>query len=871
MMRLWKRFRRNEADVREEIALHLEMRAELNRQAGMPPDEAHHAARRQFGNTTLIGEEMRSMHVNTFFDSLGQDLRYALRGFLRNPIFTLTAVLAAALGIGSSTAVFSVVDRILFRSLPYPNDDRLVSLGMMAPVDTNEFLFPDAYFEWRRHQTPFESITSFTAGVVDCDLTEVNPARLGCSRVEGNFLSTFGISPILGRNFTPEEDRPNSSKVALMSHGLWQSRFGRDPNIVGKAIMVDAQPVTIVGVLPASFELPTLANADLLVPQMLEESEHSRRALRLFARLKPGVTLAQAREAMLPLFQQTMRYVPAQFRKEVRLEIRSLRDRQIQDARTASWVLLASVIAVLLIACANIANLLLARSASRQRELTVRAALGASRARLVRQTLTETMLLGLIGGVFGSALAWTLLHVFTRIAPNGIPRLNDASLDGRVLFFACIGSLLCGLLFGLAPAIESPRAGSLAGSRTTGPRRTFLRETLVAAQIAVSLVLLTGAGMLLRSLWKLQSVPLGMETEHVVTAEFVLGKQRYSQDVRQLQFYGDLENRLRQMPGATAFVITDSLPPGGGRGRPLAALQAEGQPPFQDGTGGSVIWRYITPGYFATLGIPIVRGRGFREEDRAPAEYTIILSESLARKLFPNGDAVGKRVKTDGWPTVIGVARDVRNLGPLRPADMEYYALRKSTPDEVFRNQMPLTAWREGKVAIRTSANPQVMSDWIKREFAAIDPALPITLGNMRQRMARLVERPRFNALLLSLFAGMGVLLAAVGLYGVMAFLVGQRTQEIGVRMALGATPGRIAKLVLARALLWTLLGATAGAIGSVFAARALRSMLFEVPQQDPWTLSVALPALLLIALASAWIPSRRAAHVDPIMALRQD
>jgi putative ABC transport system permease protein len=869
---MMRRKKFKEGDVPEEIAVHLAMRAELNRQAGMPPETAESAARRQFGNTTLIGEEMRGMHVNTFLESLAQDVRYALRGFLRNPIFTLTAVLAAALGIGSSTAVFSVVDRILFRSLPYPNDDRLVSVGMMAPVDTNEFLFPDAYFDWRKHQTPFESITSFTAGVVDCDLTEANPVRLGCARVENNFLTTFGLSPVLGRNFTPEEDRPNSAKVALMSYGLWQNRFGRDPNMAGSVILLDAQPVTIVGVLPANFEMPTLGNADLLIPQALNEAtEHNGRALRLFARLKPGVTLTQARGAMQPLFQQALQHIPPAFRKEVRLEIRSLRDRQIQDARSASWVLLASVLAVLLIACANIANLLLARSTTRQRELSVRAALGASRGRLIRQTLVETMLLGLIGGVFGCALAWVLLRVFTGIAPNGIPRLNEAALDGRVLLFACIGSLVSGLVFGLAPAMKSPQAVSLTGSRATGPRRTFLRETLVAAQIAVSLVLLTGAGMLLRSLWKIQSVPLGMETDHVVIAEFVLGKQRYSQDVRQLQFYDDLENRLRQIPGARAFVITDSLPPSGGRGRPLAALQAEGQPPFQEGTGGMVTWRYVTPGYFATLGIPIVRGRGFQEEDRLPAAHAIILSELLARRLFPSGDAVGKHMKTDGWATIVGVAQDVRNLGPLRPVEAEYYALRKGTPDEVFRNQMPGSGWRDGKVAIRTSANPQVMADWLKREFAAIDPALPITLGSMQQRMSKLVQRPRFNALLLSLFAGMGVLLVAVGLYGVMAFLVGQRTQEIGVRMALGATPGRITKLVLVRALLWTLGGMAAGAIGSVFAARALRTMLFQVPQQDPWTYGVALPALLLIALAAAWIPSRRAARVDPMTALRQD
>ncbi len=849
------------------------MRAQLNQEAGIPPADALDSARRQFGNTTLIEEEVRRMHINTFVESLVQDLRYAARGFARSPLFTLTAVLAAAIGIGATTSVFSVVDRILFRSLPYPHDERLVSLGMLTPLDFNEFLFADAYFDWRRHQTPFESITSFTAGVADCDLTETNPARLGCAAVEGNFLPTFGLSPILGRNFTREEDLPNGPKVALMSYGLWQSRFARDPNIAGKTILLDAHPVTIVGVLPPNFEMPTLASADLLVPEALNEAtERSGRALRAFARLKPGVTLAQAQAAMQPLFQQTLRYAPPRFLKEIHLQIRSLRDRQIQDARTASWVLLGAVAAVLLIACANIANLLLARSTSRRKELAVRAALGAGRGRLIRQTLTETTLLGVIGGAAGCALAWALLRVFIRIAPDGIPRLDQAALDGRVLLFALAGSLLSGLLFGLAPALQSPRAESLTGSRTAGARRTLLRESLVAAQIAVSLVLLTGAGMLLRSLWKLESVPLGIEASHVVTAEFVLGKQRYSNAARQLQFFDDLEARLANIPGAGAFVITDSLPPSGGtRGRPLAAIEVEGRPPRQEGTGGMVAWRYVTPGYFATLGIPIVRGRAFREEDRAPAGSAMILDESLARKLFPDGDALGKRIKTDAWATVVGIAGNVRNLGPLRQSDPEYYLLRKRTPDEVFRNQSPPMGWRQAKVAIRTPVDRGMMTGWLKREFAAIDPALPVTIGAMQQRVSRMVQRPRFNAWLLSLFAGMGVLLAAVGLYGVMAFLVGQRRQEIGVRMALGATPRAVAKLVLSRAAVWTLAGAVAGLAGSLFATRAVRTLLFQVPERDPWTFAVVLPALLLIALAAAWVPSLRAARVDPMQALRHE
>ena len=426
---------KREDEFREEIESHVQMRAELNREAGLSDHQARESARRQFGNATAVQEEMRRMHVNVFVESLIQDLRYAARGFLRQPLFTLTAIFAAALGIGSATAVFSVVDRILFRSLPYAQDERLVSVGMMAPLDTNEFLLPDAYFDWRKHQTAFQSMTSFVAGVADCDLTQTNPLRLGCAQVEGNFLSTLGISPVVGRSFTAQEDVPNGPRVALLAFGVWQSRFGRDPNIPGKSVLIDGQPVTILGVLPANFEMPTLAHADLLFPEALDETrERAGRVLRVFARLKSGMTLEQAHAAMLPLFEQAMQYVPPQFRKEVHLRMRSLRDRQVQDARTASWVLLGAVGAVLLIACANIANLLLARATSRRKEMSVRAALGAGRSRLIRQTLTETLLLGVLGGVAGCALAWVLLRMFLGLAPEGIPRLEQAALDPRVCY-----------------------------------------------------------------------------------------------------------------------------------------------------------------------------------------------------------------------------------------------------------------------------------------------------------------------------------------------------------------------------------------------------------------------------------------------------
>jgi len=860
-------------DLREEIEAHIAMRADFNRDSGQPAGEALANARRQFGNATLVREEVRRLHVNLFLENLLQDFRYAIRGFLRQPVFTAAALIAAALGIGSTTAVFSVVDRILFRSLPYPHDEQLVSLGMMTPLDSSEFLFAESYFDWRKHQTPFRSVTSFTAGIAECDLTDANPARLSCARVEQNFLPTLGLPPVLGRNFLPQEDIPNGPKVALVSYALWQGRFASDPNMVGRTVPIDGQPVAIVGVLPANFEMPTIARPDFLIPEVLDEGrEHNGRLLRVFARLKPGVAIQQAREAMHPLWQRTLATVPRAFQKEVSLALRPLRDRQIHDALGVSWVLFGSVCAVLLIACANIANLLLARSTGRRKEMAVRAALGAARGRLIVQTLSEAVLLGVAGGVAGCGLAWILLRIFIGLAPDAIPRLDQAALDIRVLIFALICSIAAGLLFGMAPAFENPAPGSLTGSRSTGGSRTFLRESLVAAQIAVSLMLLAAAGLLLRSLWKIESVPLGIETEHVLTAEFVLGKQGYTEAARQLQFFDELERRLARTPGITAFAISDSLPPSGvTRARPLVAIQVEGRPPLTDRTGGMITWRYITPGYFATLGIPIVQGRAFQEDDRSAAGSGVILSQTFARRLFPNGDAIGKRIKTEEWYTIIGVAADVRNLGPTRAPEPEYYVVRKPVIDAVFSNQMPPYGWRSAKVAIRTSMKSKVMVDWLKRDLAELDPALPVKLGTMHERVGKLIDRPRFNALLLGMFAGMGVLLASIGLYGVMAFLVGQRTQEIGVRMALGATPQAIVKLILRRASLWAGSGVMAGLAGAVLATRAIRAMLFEVPADDPWTLAASVIILLAIALAAAWTPSLRASRIDPMTALRHE
>jgi len=522
------------------------------------------------------------------------------------------------------------------------------------------------------------------------------------------------------------------------------------------------------------------------------------------------------------------------------------------------------VLAVLLIACANVANLLLARASTRQREFAVRAALGAGRGRLIRQALTESTLLAMAGGATGCALAFLLLRFFVAIAPGGIPRLNQASVDTRVLLFTLAVSVVSGILFGLAPALHSAGAESLAGGRTVGSRHQLFRQALVAGQVGVSLILLAGAGLLLRSLWSLQNQPLGMQMDRVLTAQVTLGQKSYSDAARRTAFFDELEARLRRIPGVAELAISSSLPP---TGNPLgsmlyAAIDVQGRPQFAGGTGGSVVYRSITPRYFAALGIPVLRGRDFQEEDREPNRSAIILSDALARRMFPGEDPLGKQIRpgrSGPWQTVVGVVGNVKNSGLTEPGDPEYYEVRKQA------------VGRGAVVIVRSAMDAGTLARWVRAEVAALDPALPVEIDTMRQHLGRLAARPRFNALLLSIFAGMGLLLAAVGLYGVISFLVAQRTQEIGVRMALGATPGAIARLVLRDAAGWTAAGAVLGVLGSLLAVRWLQSMLFRVSARDPWTMAAALTVLSAVALLAAWIPSRRAARVDPMQALRHD
>ncbi|HEU5337112.1 MAG TPA: ABC transporter permease [Terriglobales bacterium] len=871
--------RRMNQELADELQFHLEEQTRENLAAGMELQQARRQALLAFGGLEAVKEDCRDQWGTRLLDSTAKDLRYALRGFRRSPVFTVAAICTVALGIGATTAVFSVVDRILFRSLPYPHAARLISVGITAPIEDNEFMLGGNYAYWREAKLPFQSITSVTAStsvMTTCDLTESHPRRMNCQEVESNFLSTLGLRPEVGRDFGPADDRPEAPAVGLISYGLWRSRFGGDPGAMGKLMSLDGKPIRVIGVLPRDFEMPTLAAADVLLPQHIawnaQKTAYPGTVLRCFARLQPGVSMAQARARLQPLFDDLLKTTPPQFRNEVHLVVRSLRDRELGDASLAAWVLLGAVLAVLLIACANMANLLLARAAARQRELAVRAALGASQGRMLRQAVAESLLLALAGGAAGCALAYGLLRIFIEIAPKGLPRLQQAGLDHRVLLFTAVVSVVCGIGFGIAPALHrSPPQAALAGTRSTAGPRSVLRQALVVAQVAISLVLLAGAGLLLRSLWNLQNQPLGMRTDSLLLAEMTLGHNRYPQAEQQLAFFDQLETRLRRLPGIAALALSDSMPPGGWEHyRIYASIAVRGRPHFDQGTGGPVDWRAVTPQYFSALDIPIVGGRGFSERDRNPDQHAIILSQTLARRMFPNQNPLGRQLQPglDGpWYTVIGVAADVKNDGLAAPAAPEYYVVRRhlggsaADPANYGSNHV--------YVLLRTGMKAQPMANLVRSEIAGLDPTLPISVDTMRQRVSGMEARPRFDAALLSLFAALGVLLAAIGIYGVIAFLVTQRTQEIGVRMALGASTGDVLRLVAGKGLALVLVGGSIGFAAALALSHLLRGLLFGVAPDDLTAVCAAAGLLFVVAALAIFIPARSATRIDPMVALR--
>jgi putative ABC transport system permease protein len=861
--------RRPHSDLDEELRFHVERSAERNIAAGMTQEEARRQAMIEFGGVQRAREQAFEQRPGWWMGTVEQDVRYALRGFRRNPVFTVAVIATLAVGIGATTAVFSVVDRILFRPLPYAHDDRLVSVGLVAPIIPQEFMLGGSYYEWRDNQKAFDAFTSET-GVDPCDLTERNPVRLSCASVEQNFLPTLGISPILGRNFLPEEDRPKGPKVALISYGMWLSHYALNPGIVNRLINIDGTHVRVIGVLPKNFEMPALEPADILVPEALDEAEQRKadtgRVMYAFARLKPGLTIAQAQAALEPVFNYSLSLAPAQFRKEVHLRVRPIRDRQMQDVKLVAWVLLGAVLAVLLIACANVTSLLMARAAQRERELAVRSVLGASRGRLVRQRLTETILLSMAGTAAGLVLAEILLGLFIAIAPAGIPFLEKAHLDLRIVLFTAMVSVVCAAMFGALPALQRPRAAALTGRRASYGAHTFTRRCLVVGQIAMCMVLLSGAALLMRSFTSLVRQDMGMKTQDVVTAHIALPGYRYTKTQQQMEFFLQAEAALRRLPGVSTVGMSNTLPPGENHNQQIfSIITIAGKPHTIGGTGGMVTWRWVTPDYFNTLGIPIFRGQGFTEEQRTSNERFLILSSLLAARLFGNENPVGEHVQlvpNGPWYTVQGVADNVKNAGLSGAEEPEFYRLRRSIADDWDR-------WNV--MVLKTELSPAATSPWVRAQIAQIDPTVPVEIETMTDSVSKLADRPRFETALLGFFACCGLLMAVIGLYGVIAFVAAQRTQEIGVRIALGATRVDILRLIVGEGARLILLGGVLGLGAALAAAQGLKSLLFNVGPHDPATYAAVALLLALVALAATLIPARAAMKVEPVVALRYE
>ena len=853
--------------MREELEAHVAMRAEHDR-----VDEA--AARRRLGNLLHTRESMRRVWIAEWWDALRQDAHFTWRSWRRQPGFALAAILVLGLGLGASSAMFSALDRILFRPLPYGDADRLVNVGMTFPATGGHspvLLHSREYQErWKPAPAPFIAVTT-TADVGNtCDVTEQQPERLLCAAVESNFLRTLGVRVALGRDFTPEDDVRGVPSVAIISHEVWVRRFGADPGAISRTLDLNGKRIPVIGVLPAGFAVPG-GHSDILQPQQPYLFDRFDGALlAAFGRLKPGVTPEQAEAAIAPIIEATAQgsggVRPASVPGHTsRPRVVPLRDYLVGDASRVAWLLLGAVAGLLLIACINVANLILARMAARDREFAVRSALGAGRARLARLAMTESVLLAIAGGGIGLLLAASMLRVFVRLAPSSIPEIDHASLDLRVFAVAGVLALAAGVAVGIWPALSVLRSGALQyGARATASARPRMRFTLVTVQIGVTVALLAGSALLLRTLWNLVAVPLGYHSERVVTMNVTPNLARYAPGTSG-PFFEQLLERLGEIPGTVAATMSSARPPDGVA---LAGMNfpVDRQPGAPDLVSPIRI-REVTPGYFQTLGIPIVRGRAFAEADRM-AQPAVILSQSAARILFPGRDPIGHTVRLPSeneWAEVVGVAREIRNTGPAEEPEPELYALwrRKGSSVTSFSNM--------AFFAIRTQASTADAAALLKQAVADLDPQLPVTIRYLDDEVARLTERPRFLAWLLSAFAGLALLLAAAGLYGVASYLVTQRTRELGVRIALGAEPVDMARQVIGEAVRWIAAGAAGGALLAWSATRAIESQLFGVAAVDPVSWAAALVVLGVALLTAVVRPAARAARVNPMAALQAD
>jgi putative ABC transport system permease protein len=884
-----------DCEVDKELRLHIEMQTTRNLEAGMTEEAARSAALRQFGWRESIRQECREQRSGRWLEDVAQDARFGIRQLFRNPGFTIVAVLTLALGIGANTAVFSVIRGVLLKPLPYPAQDKLVTLWERNPqrgIEQDRVSGPD-YLDWRAQNTTFadmavspgwEGVESFN--LVLGDTTVKVQASYTCA----SLFSTLGTAPLLGRALLPEEDRKEGNRATVLSYGLWQRYFGGSSNVLGQTLTLDTygrRDYTIVGVMPPGFGLPGRCELWLPIGWMGVTLTERRSAHwhTVIARLKPGVTLARARAELSTIQARLQQAYPGEAIGSA-VDVVPLLDQAVgRYLRTGLLLLWGVVAGVLLIACANVANLMLVRASGRQKELALRLALGAGRWRVVRQLLVESLVLGVVGGACGALLAWLALYTFIALAPGGIPRLAEVTLDQAALALTLGTSLVAGVLFGLAPAWQCSRPdlneALKTGTHAPSAEHTVgrLRSVLVVAEVGLSVTLLVGAGLMLQSFARMLSADRGIRVEHLLTAELDFSVSGFTTWVQptatrpQVPLRALIE-RLRALPGVQTVGAASRLPRRNNQ-PPSGSFAIFGRPGLRPEEQPKAEFKGITPDWFRALGGRVLRGRDFTEADRLEAPGAVLINQTMASRYFPNEDPIGQRLRMGGnqppleatnvwglpeWSAIVGVVTDVKSLHP-----------QPEVVPEVYQSywQWPM---QSPTLLIRTTGDPAALAEAIHRETKATIPNLPPpSIRSMDSLLAESVAQPRLQTGLLSAFATLGLILAAVGLYGVLAYVVGQRTHEIGIRLALGAQKNNVLSLVIRQGMKLALTGAGVGLLAALALTRLMRSLLYQVGPDDPLTFVVVTILLVCVALLACWLPARRAARVEPMVALRSE